>query len=181
MTGMEQNLEEFKAKELEEIKKLYEKLDAGTLDNDDLEMFRFYSKEHLEKFRNTFNRFYKEVSDNSFGKIDKIETVNYILQRNKYCSLAMSYRALLLSYANGRSKEDIKNEFKSNFDGRFAVVPIFKPHEWDSYDLFDIKNKIFIAAREEMDIFLQVYPCLLGKHNTNLVYQMLDKSLDIVM
>ena len=124
---MEQNFEEFKEKELKGIKSLYEEYDKLS-DEDkthyttnnltiDIELNNFLSFDHLDRFRACFNRYYDSTINAKFGSIDKMDTVHFILQRNKYCFLMGLFKGLMSAYySHSITKDQVKEEFKKLFE-----------------------------------------------------------------
>jgi len=182
--NMEQNFEKFKEKELNFIKDLYfgnDNKDKNSFECD-LNEYGFLNDDHLERFRSCFNRYYSSTINAKFGYIDKMDTVHFILQRNKYCFLMSLFKGLMSAYySHSITKDQLKEEFKKLFDEEFYRVPIFMKEEWDNYDVFDIKNKLYIAARQELDSYINEYPSLLGKHYKQVMYEILTRSIECDM
>jgi hypothetical protein len=191
---IEENFAKFKKEELDVIKGLYKKYDDLLIHNsytlssgllkyveDSLSKHNFLSRYQFLFFRRIFTRFYDENYEVDFP-FDRMNTVNFIIRRNKYCTLMMTFIGLMTAYYCGSiSKEDIKETIKESFGSDFSRVPIFEEDKWEDYDIFDIKNKIFLGARSEIDEYIKKYPSLLGKNNRQGTYEVLTRKIECAM
>jgi len=193
---IEENFVKFKKEELDVINGLYKEYDGLFINNNNgytllheanlffeehLAKNNFLSLHHFQFFKRVFNKFYKEYYkiNNPF---DRMSTVNFIIRRNKYCTLMMTFIGLMTAYYCGSiRKEDIKETIKESFGSDFFKVPIFKEDKWEDYDIFDIKNKIFLGARSEIDEYIKKYPSLLGKNNRQGTYEVLVRKIECAM
>ena len=191
---IEENFAKFKKEELDVIDGLYKEYDDLLIHNsytlsselvkyveDSLSKHNFLSQHQFMFFRRRFTRFYDENYEVDFP-FDRMNTVNFIIRRNKYCTLMMTFIGLMTAYYCGSiSKEDIKETIKESFGSDFSRVPMLKEEEWEDYDIFDIKNKIFLGARSEIDEYIKKYPSLLGKNNRQGTYEVLTRKIECAM
>ena len=191
---IEENFAKFKKEELDVINGLYKEYDDLLIHNsytlsselvkyveDTLSRHNFLSRHHFESFKKVFDKFYRENYKLN-APFDRMITVNFIIRRNKYCTLMMTFIGLMSAYyCESISKEDIKETIKKSFGNIFSRVPIFEEDKWEEYDIFDIKNKIFLGARSEIDEYIKRYPSLLGKNNRQGTYEILVRKIECAM